>query len=182
MADPYVQIGVDLDIRDFAAVTAEAVKTLANEFEATSRQNMAASGLRRYASRSFARANHIGGGNWEVSFFLRPSFLRVYEYGGESVGKPMLWFPVNTGVLRGVRASKWGGKLFRPPGTNVLLGRVQQLGPKATARIQMRGGTVPQGRYIVRYIGVPRISFTPRLDLRAIAEHEASNFLALLQG
>lgn len=153
MAREFCEVTVAMKMRDYAQVTKEAVDKLSERMEDRGRQNLAGSGFQHFTKTSYSNVRHIGSGNYEVGFFARPGFLYVYEYGGVSVGRPMLWFPA-PGMPR-IRAGSWGGKLFRPRGTNVLIGGRDRR---------------------VRYIGVRQITHSPRLGLSDIAEDEANRF------
>jgi hypothetical protein len=88
-----------------------------------------------------------------IDGYLRPSFLKVFETGGTSVGRPLLWIPIPP--LK-VKVRKYGGKLIRPRGSRVLL--------RASDKRPL-------------YVGVTSITNRQRLHLRQIAYEEASKFI-----
>ena len=88
-----------------------------------------------------------------IDGYLRPSFLKVLETGGTSVGKPLLWIPIPP--LK-IKVRKYSGELIRPRGSRVLL---------------RAGDKRPM------YVGVSSITNRQRLHLRQIAYDEASKFV-----
>jgi hypothetical protein len=152
------KVDVKMDVADFESITREAVKVLAKELEGAERANIAAAGMARYAKRTNVTVSGRGK-NWTINVRSRPNWMRAHEYGATSIGKPMLWIPVNT-PLRHQRASGYPVKLFRPPGTNVLINT-------KTRR--------------VAYVGIPAATIRPRLQMREIAEKYAAKFVENLQ-
>src|SRR5262245_61053089 len=71
--------------------------------------------------RRFARGLQTGfnavSGGYVINVYLRPAYAKVFEYGGVSVGKPVLWVPVPP--LRN-KGRNYGGKLNRPKGKRAL--------------------------------------------------------------
>ena len=151
----YCEIGVDLNLRDYGAVTRAAVNELSQSLEARSRTEISAGVGRRQAKTSYSRIRGIGKGGYEVNFFARPGWVVGYEYGAVSVGRPLLWMPAPGSPYRG-RARDYPGKLYRPKGRRVLINPVTRK---------------------VAYIGIPQVTTTARLHLRDIAEDEAVRFV-----
>jgi len=150
------KVDVKMDVADFESITREAVKVLAKELEAAERADVAAGGMARYAKKTTVSVSGRGQ-NWTINVRSRPNWMRAWEYGATSIGKPMLWIPV--GAVH-QRAKGYPVRLFRPPGTNVLINT-------RTRR--------------VAYVGVPATTIAPRLHMRDIAEKYAAKFVENLQ-
>ena len=152
-------VEVKTTLREYGPVVRSAAVALSRSLRQNMRQDIARAGhFGKYAkglTTAVETAPKAGG--YIVNVFLRPSFLKVEEYGGVSVGKPLLWIPA--GRLR-IKLRNYGGKLIRPKGRNILV----------------RPG---DGR--VMYIGVSSVTHKPRFHLRDIAQKEAEKFLELMR-
>lgn len=117
------------------------------------RQDLARAGrMAKYRNGFNTRFRAVPGG-YVIDGFLRPSFLKVFEFGGTSVGKPTLWIPIPP--LR-IKLRNYGGKIIRPRGSFVIL--------RASDRKPL-------------YVGVSSITNRQRLHLRQIAYEEAAKFV-----
>jgi hypothetical protein len=55
-----------------------------------------------------------GGGNYVINVTEAVPYWRVFEFGAEIHGKPLLWIPLSfAGDAKGVRARDYPGQLFR---------------------------------------------------------------------
>lgn len=164
MARPSFEVEAKISVADLDELTRNAVKEFSKELESKERENIAAAGMARFARRTTVRVFRLGQSGWEIQVLARPNWMRAWEFGFTSVGRPMLWMPApDTGKRR--RAKTWlrlgRGKrrLIRPKGKNVLINA-------ATGQ--------------VLYIGIPRTQGGPKLSMRQIAEEEAERFVEQL--
>jgi hypothetical protein len=140
-------------LREFGPIMGSAVAATARAIQQSSRQDIARAGrFGRYTKGYTTSVKRVTGG-YVIQCFLKPGFLKVFEYGATSVGHPLLWVPVKP--LR-IQVRKYGGRLIRPKGKRVLL--------RATDKKVM-------------YVGVSSVINRPRFHLRQIAYREAEKFL-----
>jgi hypothetical protein len=172
------QVNVAWKVKDLGPVMREAVAVTAKTIQERSRQDVAG-GLHnagRFAKGTTTQIKKIEGG-YAIDVIQRPSFAKVWETGGTSRGKPLLWLPApgNRIPLR-----KYQGKLIRPKGKNVLIAAVPG------TRVTGMAGTGSTTRGQVKYIGVSSITNRKRFHLEQIAFEEANKFVehwgALLRG
>lgn len=159
------QVEVRWNVKQLGPVLNSVAADVAKNIQARSRADIANSGLSkpgRFVKGLTTRVRPVRKGQ-VVQVFLTPNFAHVWEYGGTSVGKPLLWI-AQPGVPRRIR--NYGGKLFRPPGTNVLMSRPSRT--KITGVVGS-GQTKPK----VMYVGVPSVTNARRFHLRQIAQEEA---------
>lgn len=153
------KVDVKVNVRDYGEILRSTVTKLATKIRQRSRQDIARTGMGdRFVRGLTTKVNKVEGG-YRLAVNQSPGFMKVFEYGGVSVGKPMLWFGI-TPDSRGIRARNYQGKLFRPKGKNVL---------------------VSSKDHRIIYVGVTSINHRQRFHLRAIAEEEANNFLDDMQ-
>ena len=151
-----VEVHIDVNIANYRDIIKQAAEQCANEIRERSRADVGATST-YFANKLTVPVKRISGG-FEIDVIQRPAYSKVFEFGGTSVGKPMLWIPVSG---KG-RAKTFRGKLYRPRGKNVLVGS--------------RDGKV-------KFIGVKSITNRKRFHLREIAQQEAaklSQSLAML--
>jgi hypothetical protein len=164
-------VEVNTNLREHGPIVRSAVVMLSRTLRERGRKDIASAGhFGRYAKGWNTSFKAVPGG-FVVQAFLRPAFLKVEEYGGVSVGKPLLWIPKPP--LR-IKARRYGGRLFRPPGSRVLLA--------VGRRVRVRGmaGTGGGGSQVA-YIGVTSVTHRPRFHLRAITQQEAERFIVLMK-
>jgi hypothetical protein len=148
-----LEIKIDMKVANYGDIIKLAVEETAHTIRERSRADTAAAGFTHWAPKLTVPVKRITGG-YLIQVKQKPGFLKVYEQGGTSRGKPLLWIPV---AGRNIRLSKYKGpKLFRPRGRNVLLD--------------------PQRK--VRFVGIASHTHRKRLHLRAIAKEETDKFLA----
>ena len=141
------------NVNEFGPVIRSAVVETAKHIRERSRADIAQAGrFGRYAKGYTTQVQRAPGG-YAIQCFLNPGFLKVFEYGGTSVGKPLLWVPVKP--LR-IKLRRYGGKLIRPKGKRVLFR--------------------PSDRRIM-YVGVSSITNRQRFHLRTIAYQEAERLM-----
>jgi hypothetical protein len=158
MADAKTDFNVDVNFKaaDYSKITRDAVNSMAKDLEAAERADIAAAGMARYAKQTRVRVRDRGDRGYEVQVIPKPGWMRAFEYGSTSAGNPMLWIPVRGSIFRHMRARNYPGKLIRPKGSNILINAVTRK---------------------VAYIGIQRSTISPTLQLRQIAEDEASKFV-----
>lgn len=179
-----IDIDVKVNLREHGPIIRSAVAAFAKSLREKSRQNMSGAGLGKFGANAYTtKIKKLGNVGYQVDAFLTPRFLKVFETGGTSVagnrrgqprplmmrkrrGQPqrqfdfasaVLWIPV--APLK-IKIRKFGGKLVRPPGTNVLIRRDNRK---------------------IAYIGVKSITNRKRLGLETIAMVEASKFVEHLR-
>lgn len=162
------QVTVDWKVKEMGPIFREAVALTAKTIRDRSRQDVAG-GLHnpgRFVKGTDAKVEKVEGG-YAIDVIQRPSFAKVWETGGTSRGKPLLWLPApgNRIPLR-----KYKGKLIRPKGKNVLIAAV------AGTRVTGMAGTGSTKRGDVKYIGVSAITNRKRFHLDQIAFEEANRF------
>jgi hypothetical protein len=160
------QVSVDVKMADFRDLVKQAAQQTAKVIEQRGRADI--SGKIQHSSRIklTTRVRSISRG-YVIQEFIKPGFAKVWEYGGVSVGKPLLWLPAGNNRLT---KRKYRGKLYRPKGKNVLIG--------VTSRVKIRGmaGT-GLGKSEVKFVGVRSVTHHRRFKLRQIAIEEANNFV-----
>jgi hypothetical protein len=164
------QVEVRWNIKQLGPVLREAIVGLEKIIQQRSKQDIATNVSGRFAKGLTTGVKRISRG-YVIQVFQRPAFGKVWEYGGVSVGKPLLWIPV-PGSPR--RISRYGGKLFRPRGTRVLMSMPSRV---AITGVMGSGQRKPQ----VKYIGVSSVTHRPRLHLRKIALEEANKFSQIMR-
>jgi hypothetical protein len=162
------QVEIRWDVKQFGPIIHDGVTALAKTIRERSRRDIAG-GLHhpdRFVKGLTTKVSRISRG-YAVQVLQRPAFAKVWEYGGISTGKPLLWLPLAPNRMR---LRSYGGKLFRPPGKRVLIAA------SAGTRIRGIGGTGrTQGQ--VKYVGVTSITHRKRFHLRDIAVEEANKFV-----
>ena len=167
------RVQVKWNVKELGPVIKAVADAVAKNVETRSRADIAGSGLQhpaRYAKGLTTRVGTAPRKGYRVQVFLRPSFAHVWEYGGTSVGKPLLWI-AQPGAPRRVR--QYGGKLFRLPGTNVLVSRPSRV--KVTG-VMGSGMQKPK----VMYVGVKSVTHARRFHLRQIAYDEANKLADIM--
>ena len=160
------EVEVGWNIKDMGPIFREAVTQTAKAMRVRSRADISAGVGGNYARGYWNKVTKIPGG-YKISETVRPAYVKVWEYGGTSVGKPLLWIPA-TGNMTPIK--KWkGGKLIRPGGKNVLMTT------GSTVKVRGMAGT-GSGVGKVQYIGVRSVTHRQRFHLRQIAIEEANNF------
>jgi hypothetical protein len=154
------QIDVNVNMRDWPQATRAGVSLTQREIRNRTREQIRSTGMSRAARGLNTKVTKVAGG-WMLQVLQSPSFLKVFEYGGTSVGKPLLWIPVEP-ALRGVRARTLTN-LFRPGGKN-----------------NRRNVLISKTDGKVKYVGVRSITNRPRFRIREIAKQEAAKFLERL--
>lgn len=154
------QVDVRVNVADFGPIVRDAVKEVEKNIRERSRQDIAGSGISRpgkFVKGLRTQTRKLGTG-YVIQVTLRPSYAKIWEYGGTSTGKPLLWIPLppNRTKLR-----NWAGKLNHPRGSRVLLGG--------------------SGRKQVKFVGVTSVTNRQRFHLRQIAVEEANKFLQQMQ-
>lgn len=168
------RVQVKWNVKELGPVLKAVADAVAKNIQTRSRADISSSGLRnpgRYVKglRTYVRTAPRKG--YRVQVFLSPAFSHVWEYGGTSLGKPLLWI-AQPGAPRRIRA--YGGKLFRPKGTNVLMSRPSRV--KVTG---MHGSGEAKPK--VMYIGVKSVTHARRFHLRQIAYEEANRLTDTMQ-
>jgi hypothetical protein len=145
-------VEIKTNLPQHGPIVRSAVVELSRQMRERSRKDIASAGRFGRYSKGFTTSFKAIPGGYQVQSFLKPGFLKVKEYGGISVGKPLLWIPKPP--LR-IKVRKYGGKLIRPKGKRVL--------------VNARGQ--------VAYIGVTSVTHRRIFHLRAIAQQEAERFV-----
>jgi hypothetical protein len=171
-------IDVKVNVRDYGAITREAVYALSKEIRTQARQDILGSGFpRSWAMGTTTRVRKAGDG-YILDVNQRPSFARVFEYGGTSEGEPLLWMGI-TSDTKNVSASNYPGKLVRPG-----LSRAGfKLGPIRLGRSSSRPRKVliDARTRKVKYVGIERVTIRPVWSIRDIAVAACNKFLELMQ-
>lgn len=160
------RVKVQWDVKELGPVLKQVADSVAKNIETRSRADIANSGLRnpgRFVKGLQTKVRARRGG-YVIGVLLSPTYAHVWEYGGTSLGKPLLWI-AQPGAPR--RIKSYGGKLFRPPGTNVLISRPSRVKVKG---IYGSGMSKPK----VMYVGVKSVTHARRFHLRQIAYEEAN--------
>jgi hypothetical protein len=150
------KVEVDWKVKDSGPILVEAVRDTAQTIEQRSKADVAGNvnNPGRFVKGTTAKVEKVSGG-YSIKVRQKPAFTKVWETGGVSVGKPLLWIPVH-GVKGRVR--KFKGKLIRLPGKQVLM------------------ATTGKFKDMIRYIGVSSVTHRKRLHLKEIAIDEANKF------
>jgi hypothetical protein len=148
-----VQIKVDVKFANYRDLIKLGAEQMAHTLRVRSQLDVAQVG-RRFIRGITVPVKRISKG-YSVQVVQKPAYAKVFEFGGTSRGKPLLWIPLERGRTR--RAKSFRGKLYRPKGVNILVG----------ARDRK-----------VKFIGVSSITNRRRTHLRAIAQDEANKFVA----
>ena len=151
------EIDVAVKMRDWAEATRAGVSITQREIRNRTREQIRGTGMSNAARGLNTKARKIEGG-WIIQVFQSPSYMKVYEYGGTSVGRPFLWMPVGLG-LKGIPAKR--NRLLIQPGR-----RRPILIWKDTGK--------------VAYVGIRSITHRPRFRIREISHEEAVKFLERL--
>lgn len=146
-----LEIKVDVKIANYRDIIKLAAEDMARMMKVRGQLDVATVG-KRFIKGLTVPVKRITGG-YSVNIMQSPGYAKVFEYGGVSKGKPMLWIPLMRG--RRTRAKKRIGKLFRPKGRNVLVNRKTKK---------------------VEFIGVASVTHQRRTHLRRIASEEAAKF------
>jgi len=146
-----LEIKVDVKIANYRDIIKSAADEMARMMLVRAQLDVASVG-RRFIKGVKVPVKKITGG-YDVQILQTPGWSKVYEFGGVSKGKPLLWIPLQRG--RRTRARKRIGKLFRPKGRNVLMNRKTKK---------------------VEFIGVASVTHQRRTHLRRIASEEAAKF------
>ena len=167
------RVQVKWNVKELGPVLKAVADSVAKNIQTRSRADIASSGLRhpaRYVKGLRTAVRTAPRKGYRVQVFLSPAYSHVWEYGGTSLGKPLLWI-AQPGAPRRVR--KYGGKLFRLPGSNVLVSR--------PSRVKIRGmaGT-GMAKPKVMYIGVKSVTHARRFHLRQIAYDEANKLTDIM--
>jgi hypothetical protein len=167
------RVQVKWNVKELGPVIKAVADAVSKNIQTRSRADIASSGLRHPARfvrglRTYVKTAPRKG--YRVQVFLSPAYSHVWEYGGTSVGKPMLWI-AQPGAPR--RVGSYGGKLFRPKGTNVLMSRPSRV--KVTG-IMGSGTSKPK----VMYVGVKSVTHARRFHLRQIAYDEANKLTDIM--
>ena len=144
-----LEIKVDVKIANYRDIIKLAAEDMARVMRDRSRADVGTVS-RQFANKLTVPVKRISGG-FSVQVIQRPAYSKVYEFGGVSRGKPLLWMPTSG---KG-RARTFRGKLFQPKGSRVLIGK--------------RDGKV-------KFIGIPSVTHRRRLHLRRIAQEEVAKF------
>jgi hypothetical protein len=161
------RVQVRWNVKELGPVLKAVADSVAKNVQARSRADIAGSGLHnpaRYVRGLRAVVRTAPRKGYRVSVFLSPSFSHVWEFGGTSLGRPLLWI-AQPGAPRRIKA--YGGKLFRPKGTNVLMSQPSRV--KVTG-VHGSGMAKPK----VMYVGVKSVTHARRFHLRQIAYEEAN--------
>lgn len=160
------EVEVAWNIKDMGPIFREAVTQTAKTMRVRSRADIASGVRGNYARGYWNKVEKIEGG-YKISETVRPAYVKVWEYGGTSVGRPLLWIPVGGNKTK---IKKWkGGVLIRPRGKNVLMTA------GSTTKVRGMAGT-GSGVGRVQYVGVRSMTHRKRFHLRQIAVEEANNF------
>jgi hypothetical protein len=146
-----LEIKVDVKIANYRDIIKLAADDMAKSMLLRAQLDIASVG-RRFIKGIRVPVKRITGG-YDVQILQTPAYGKVYEFGGVSKGKPLLWIPLQRG--RRTRAKKRIGKLFRPKGRKVLMNRKTKK---------------------VEFIGVESVTHQRRTHLRRIASEEAAKF------
>ena len=148
------QVEARVNVRDFGAVTRSAVSLVASRYRDRARKDIAAAGHfpRSYISGLTTRVMKVDAG-WMMQARIWPSFMKMYEYGGTSVGKPFLWLPIPPTK---VHVNKYRGRLIHPSLKSRVLLRRSDRKPL--------------------FVAISSVSNRQRLHLRKIASEEAAKF------
>jgi hypothetical protein len=167
------RVQVKWNVKELGPVLKAVADAVAKNIQTRSRADIAGSGLRnpsRYVKGLRTAVRTAPRKGYRVQVFLSPAFSHVWEYGGTSLGRPLLWI-AQPGAPRRVRA--YGGKLFRPKGSNVLLSRPSRV--KVTG-VMGSGMSKPK----VMYVGVKSVTHARRFHLRQIAYDEANKLTDIM--
>ena len=146
-----LEIKVDVKIANYRDIIKRAADEMAKAMLVRAQLDIASVG-RRFIKGIRVPVKRITGG-YDVQILQTPAYGKVYEFGGVSKGKPLLWIPLNRS--KRTRARNRKGRLFRPKGKNVLINR-------RTKKVE--------------FIGVASVTHRRRNHLRRIASEEAAKF------
>ena len=158
---PTFRVKVQWNVKELGPVLKSVAEVVAKAIEMRSRLDIMGSGLNNPARYVKGLTTKVRGRSHGqvIQVFLRPNYASVWEYGGTSVGKPLMWVRQKAQTPATKRAGSFKrGKLFRPRGSNALL-----FNPKGPGKTE------------VLYAGVASITHQRRFHLRKIAYEEANN-------
>jgi len=154
-----MQVDVTVNVADYGPITALAVIKMNRKIRERGQNQLQGQGLgRRFGCRTKTEKK---GKAYKSNVYIKPGFGKVFEFGSTSVGRTkaggLLWIGVTAGSkhVRAKTFRKHGNKMFRPPGTNVLIGR--------------KDGQI-------KYVGIPSVTVTPSVHIRKVADEEAHKF------
>jgi hypothetical protein len=163
---PTFKVKVQWNIAALGPILKSVVETVAKGIEMRSRLDIMNSGLRnpaRYVKGLTTKVRKRREG-YGIQVFLRPNYASVWEYGGTSLGKPLMWIRQKATTPATKRAGAFKrGTLFRPKGRNVLL-----FNPPGKAKTEEL------------YVGVASVTHARRFHLRKIAYEEANRLSDIL--
>jgi hypothetical protein len=160
------KVKVQWKVSEFGPILKSVAETVAAGIQMRSRMDIMNSGLRNPSriSKGLTTKVRKRREGWGIQVFLRPNYANVWEYGGTSIGKPLLWIRQKAKTPATKRAGAFKrGKLFKPPGRNALL-----FNPK--------GSDKPEELYA----GVASVTHQRRFHLRKIAYEEANHLTDIL--
>lgn len=145
-------VDVKYNVMQLGPVVNDSVKQLATDIQNLGRADIQRAGrIGRFAKGFRTRSAKYDFGH-VVYVDWRPNYAKIFETGGTSVGRPLLWIPVPG---RRGRIGKSRLKLYRPKGKNVL--------------IAARGGQI-------RFIGVRSVTIKRRVHIKEIVQREVNHF------
>ena len=153
-----MEVEVRWNVPQYDPIVREAVNEVAKDIRDRARMDIPRAGHfgSRFITGLRTHVNKVEGG-YKFEVATRPAFAKVFEYGGTSVGHPLLWIPVAPDSKR-IRAKVYPrlyAKLYRPRGKNVLISTKDKK---------------------VKYVGVRSTTNRPRFHIRQIAIEEANKY------
>jgi hypothetical protein len=151
-----LEVNVDWNVKDSGPIYVEAVRSTAEAIEQRSKQDVASNldHAARFVRGTTAKTEKIPGG-YVIKVRQRPAFAKMWETGGVSSGKPLLWIPAR-GHKQKIHKTR--AKLIRPGSSRVLLA--------ASGRNKGQ----------VLFVGLSSVTHRKRLHLKQIATDEAKKF------
>jgi hypothetical protein len=168
MAAEIFHVEVSWNVKEMGPVMREAVAQTARIIRDRARADVSGA-LRnpgRFVKGTDAKVEKIAGG-YAIDVTQKPAYAKVWEFGGVSVGKPLLWLPA-PGTK--VKLRHYRGQLIRPKGKRVLIAA------RAGQKIKGMSGTGSTTRGQVKYVGITSVTHRKRLHLAQIAFDEANKF------
>jgi hypothetical protein len=163
------QIEVKWNVAAFGPIFRQGVNELAKQIRNQSRADVKAGIRGRFSRGVIVKTERLQSRDgYVIREFLKPAFAKVWEYGGVSVGKPLMWVPVFPNKLK---LRRYGGRLVRRGRALISQG----------SGVKVRGlhGTGSR-QAIVMYAGVSSVSHRRRFHLRDIALRETNKLVNYL--
>lgn len=159
------QVEVQWNVAALGPIFSAGVKQLAAAIRKESRADVKAGIRGRFDRGVIVKTKRIDAHTYVITEHLKPAFAKVWEYGGHSVGRPLLWMPSPPHKLK---LRHYAGKLLKKGRTLISQG--------SGVRVRGMHGTGTR-KAEVQFIGVHSVTHRQRFHLRNIATREAQKFI-----